>query len=329
MASKDSVLIITDSREKAVEWVLRWFKELNQPYLRLSTDKLFGKKLVLGLNGTGNYGSLVFGKRLELDRVKSVWIRHPSIPELPQFLAGENRRFALNEYEGFLWSLYTNIDAFWVNSPSALRLLEHNKVRQLSDAAGVGLRVPATIVTNSSTELMRFCERLGGAIAVKAIRPFAATELSGSTKLIYTNKVGREYLRAHKASIRLAPVFAQEYIEKDVELRVTVVGEKVFSCAIHSQDSARTKDDWRRYDFKRVRHHSHTLDTGVAEKLLRLMKLWGLVYGAFDLIITPEGDHVFLEVNPSGQWTWIEAFTGMPISQALAELLICPPDDLL
>jgi hypothetical protein len=45
------------------------------------------------------------------------------------------------------------------------------------------------------------------------------------------------------------------------------------------------------------------------------------VYGAFDFIVTPKGHYVFLEVNPAGQYMWVEAKTRLPITLALAEVL--------
>lgn len=116
----------------------------------------------------------------------------------------------------------------------------------------------------------------------------------------------------------------QEYVEKALEFRVTIIGGRIFTCAIHSQDSERTRHDWRRYDFEKVKHEVYQLPVEVEQKLLALMKEWGLVYGAMDMILTPSGEYVFLEVNPTGQWGWIEYLTGMPISRTIAELLMNP-----
>ena len=52
------------------------------------------------------------------------------------------------------------------------------------------------------------------------------------------------------------------------------------------------------------------------------MHALGLVYGAIDMRLTPNGEYVFLEVNPAGQWLFIEQATGQPISAAIAEALI-------
>ena len=122
-------------------------------------------------------------------------------------------------------------------------------------------------------------------------------------------------------SIRLCPVFSQQYINKRYEYRVMVIGKKVLSCRIDSQASQMTKIDWRHYDFKNVEHKQVELPKDVQEKLLNFMQKIGLNYGAIDFIETPKGEFVFLEVNPSGQWGWITSLAGLKIPEAVAEML--------
>jgi glutathione synthase/RimK-type ligase-like ATP-grasp enzyme len=83
-------------------------------------------------------------------------------------------------------------------------------------------------------------------------------------------------------------------------------------------------NDWRKYDFDRVRHEQFDLPIQVKEKLLFFMKACKIHFGAIDMILTPAGEYYFLEVNPSGQYGWIESLTAMPISRAIAETLTNP-----
>ncbi|MBI3370069.1 MAG: alpha-L-glutamate ligase, partial [Burkholderiales bacterium] len=98
-----------------------------------------------------------------------------------------------------------------------------------------------------------------------------------------------------------------------------VVGDKVFPAAIHSQSTA-YKVDFR-MDIGQARIEPAELPADVQEKLFALMKRLGLVYGAIDMRRRPDGSHVFLEVNPAGQWLFVERASGQPITQAMAELL--------
>lgn len=70
-----------------------------------------------------------------------------------------------------------------------------------------------------------------------------------------------------------------------------------------------------------IKYKKHDLDGSVKEKLLSLMKRLDLNYGAVDMIITPTGDHIFLELNPTGEFQWIEDFTGLKISDAIFDHL--------
>src|SRR5262249_2530274 len=122
-------------------------------------------------------------------------------------------------------------------------------------------------------------------------------------------------------SLAVCPAIFQEYIEKQVELRITIVGDQVFTAAIHSQEHPQTQGDFRRLALmpnpESVKHTIFDLPSEIRSKLLSLMSRLGLVFGCVDMILTPCGEYVFLEVNPAGQWGWIEQMTGMPITEAL------------
>jgi glutathione synthase/RimK-type ligase-like ATP-grasp enzyme len=110
-------------------------------------------------------------------------------------------------------------------------------------------------------------------------------------------------------------------VPKRVELRITVVGDQVFAAEIHSQKAKRTRIDWRRYDLAHTPHYPHTLPDEVRRSCVELVRRLGLCYGAIDMVLTPDGRYVFLEINPNGQFLWIEQLTGMPISDAICDLL--------
>ena len=107
-----------------------------------------------------------------------------------------------------------------------------------------------------------------------------------------------------------------------VDRRVTVVGEEVFAAAIHSQELAYPLDFRISLDQGAgVRMTPTTLPDEVGDALVRLLKVAGLRYGAVDMRRTPDGRHVFLEINPAGQWRFVEEVTGQPMTAAVARLL--------
>ncbi|MFE1411185.1 hypothetical protein ACFW6F_10300 [Streptomyces sp. NPDC058746] len=112
----------------------------------------------------------------------------------------------------------------------------------------------------------------------------------------------------------------QERIDKKLEIRVTVVGDRVLAAAIDSQAAEVTRDDWRR-DVFQAPHLVHDLPEHVAERCRRLLRRYGLLFGALDFILTPDGEYMFLELNPNGEWDWVEALTGLPVASALGDVL--------
>jgi glutathione synthase/RimK-type ligase-like ATP-grasp enzyme len=138
---------------------------------------------------------------------------------------------------------------------------------------------------------------------------------------IFSRKVGAEEFSAHADAVALCPSLFQEYIEKDHELRITIVGDETFCCRIDSQSVDGAKTDWRQVDPSKVPHRIVPLDPGIEDKLRQMLQRYGLRYGAFDMIVTPQGEYVFLELNPNGQWLWIELMTGAPITNALVQEL--------
>jgi glutathione synthase/RimK-type ligase-like ATP-grasp enzyme len=114
----------------------------------------------------------------------------------------------------------------------------------------------------------------------------------------------------------------QELIPKAYELRVAYVAGEVFSGALYASGTSRGQTDWRRAAPEECRWQKAQLPNEVASSLQTLMSELGLVFGAVDLICTPSGEHVFLEVNPGGEWGMLERDLELPISEAIAEALL-------
>ena len=121
-------------------------------------------------------------------------------------------------------------------------------------------------------------------------------------------------------SLRACPSIWQEYISKHVEIRATVFGHTVLAAEIHSQQSETSRHDWRRYDLEHTPYLPHVLPAEMQAKCIKLLQTFGLFYGAIDLIRTADGTYVFLEVNPFGQWAWVQDLCGLPIAEAHCQL---------
>ncbi len=250
--------------------------------------------------------------RIRAHDVTAVWWRRP-LPLAPEpSLGREHAAFAVRQTYAALAGLAASLDVRWVNDPwrddAASR-----KPRQLAAAERVGLRIPRTLVTSDPARARAFLRRVRGRAVHKAVD--ATPEDWRTTRIVGPADVAR------LPALRLAPVILQEYVP-GVDVRVTVVGGRLFAAAIDARGTFSPHDFRNAFDEARVERCA--LPRDVARRLRALLSELGLSYAAIDLRRRDDGEHVFLEVNPSGQWLFIERQTGMPITKAVAELLARP-----
>jgi hypothetical protein len=258
---------------------------------------------------------LTDGAWLDLDRCGSGWWRRPRPPDHdPRIADPREAAWAANETYEAMAGFWDALPITWVSPPKAIETAMM-KTWQLPAAHYAGLEIPETLVTSDPGEARAFVDRLGPDRVI--CKAFSATESHWRE----TRRVGAaEYQLLDR--VQLAPVIFQELVPAEVDLRVTVVGEQVFAAAIHSQELPYPLDFRLFLDTgSGVPMRPTVLPDDVTEALLRLLKAAGLRYGAVDMRRTPDGRHVFLEVNPAGQWRFVEEVTGQPITAAMARLL--------
>jgi hypothetical protein len=255
------------------------------------------------------------GAWLDLRGCRSGWWRRalpsPLDPRIPD--QGQ-AAWAVNETYEAMTGFWDALPITWVSPPRSVEL-SMMKTWQLPAARAAGLEVPRTMVTSDPGQARAFIDRIGlGNVICKA---FSATQDNWRE----TRMLGEaEYELLDRVAV--APVIFQEFVPAEVDLRVTVVGERLFAAAVHSQELPYPLDFRLFLDRDPgVRMEPTELPAEVGQGLLRLLKSAGLRYGAVDLRRTPDGRHVFLEVNPSGQWRFVEDVTGQPITAAMARLL--------
>ena len=250
---------------------------------------------------------------IDLKDVAVVWWRRPQPHELDSAMASrEDWNFAYGECHAAMSGLFASMDAFWINEPLKDERAAQ-KVYQLKLAQELGFRIPRTCITNQPAAAKAFIDREGRRGTI--YKAFSATSQAWrETRLLRPNEI--ELID----SVRHAPVIFQEYVEAEVDLRITLIGGKIFAAAIHSQETD-YKVDFRMH-IDSARYDAHELPRHVKAKLLQYMAALGLVYGAIDMRLTPEGDYVFLEINPCGQWLFAEQKTGLPITEALTSLMV-------
>lgn len=230
--------------------------------------------------------------------------------------------FALREHRELLESLEGLIPAAsWPIRPSAVRMASL-KAYQLGLAQQFGFAIPTTIITNDADSVAQFVGARAAAFDEERLLYKPLTWYVGPPdKFLYANLVRLADVTSSPSAVAAAPCQFQEYVDKAYELRVTVVGERCFPVRINSQSQAETMVDFRRGQ-ELVSYQVAELPAELTDRLLRFLRRCGLGYGAFDLIVKPNGGVVFLELNPVGQWLWLEHKLGIDISGAIARMLV-------
>lgn len=265
------------------------------------------------------------GHEVDLATVRAVYFRRPGRPRAGAGVRGIVSEVVQDESADFVLDLFDCLDAYTFPGPRAVVRRRQLKVQQLRTAIELGFEVPETVVGNEPALLPEMFRRHSGRLVSKLVGTAQLRTLDdGETAVRYTQVVRpRDLVRL--GGLRACPVTLQAYVPKEVELRVTVVQGQVFAAAIHSQGAHHTRHDWRRYDHPSTRIEPWSLPHAEQRRCVALVRRMGLDYGAIDLILTPEGRYVFLEINPTGQFLWIERATGLAISEAVAAALAEAP----
>nr|WBO78710.1 ATP-grasp ribosomal peptide maturase [Streptomyces sp. SBE_14.2] len=301
-----TVLVVTALEDVTADWVIVALNEREVPVVRVDPADI-GPGLAFGARiGAGApvwTGRLVTGSReVELGEVAAVYYRRPT-PYAARFehLPAQQRDFAAAEARHGLGGILNHLHgAHYVNHPSAVTAADF-KPAQLQLAAQLGFTIPPTLVTNDVEQARKFAADHGSVI-YKTFRglPRAA---DGHTGAIWTQRVDPD---TFDGTLAVTAHLFQAEIPKTGDVRVTVVGQKVFAQQIAAPDGAL---DWRRGDWDSLLHAPIAVPGAVEAVLHSYLAAFGLVFGCFDFALTGDGDEaedwVFIECNPNGQWGWL------------------------
>jgi len=253
-------------------------------------------------------------EHLDLSRVSTIWYRRPRLPKLVDtFAFASDRSFALAEWNAALDGLLTSSKVRFVNEPTCQRNV--SKPRQLKMAKEAGLTIPETLVTSSVAEAREFVARHRGRVIHKA--------LTSPTDRFLATKRWSDSDAAALLNLKLAPTIFQEEIEGGLDLRITAMGERLIAAEFPATALETAETSWidNRLTLD-VPYQEHALPFRVEAGIACLMKGLGLTFGTIDMKIDASGDYVFLEVNPQGQFLYVEILTGLPLARTMAEFLI-------
>lgn len=308
------VLLLGSRFDLTCDYVVGQLRRKSERYVRINTEDLpesfveldpISKRLSIERNGISHV--------VTPDSLKSVLFR------LPVFLRdyGDHDRsptenFARHQWAAFIRNLMLFDEARWVNDPGATYRAEH-KALQLSVAAGLGFPVPETRVTNvpHTTSL----ETAADQVAIKGLDTVLVRS-NGQEMFGYTSLESAASLNS--TEWRSAPATIQAALEPKIDIRVTVVEDRVFPISITDGGKGLT-GDWRVSKNHATYEHCAIPDE-IASRCVRLLEALDLLFGGIDLALAG-GEYYFLEVNPTGEWSWLVDATGAGIDTAIADAL--------
>ncbi|MDR0699441.1 MAG: hypothetical protein LBG28_09550 [Tannerella sp.] len=322
------ILVVTNKEDVHPTPVIEYLNERQIPVFRLNTEALLADYQFNWWSndrGTDFYiRNIKNGLGLHGHEITTVWERRPLAPsQLFVENVPEINKHNLAEARGFISFLsYYLKDVFSIGSVVYDRV-SASKMLQLKIAGELGMKTPCTCFSNRKEDILAFADNYEY-IVLKSIENDNVWLGDETEYVFYAQKVKSSDLPDKPDEMFSQTVsFVQNYIEKQFELRITVVDTTIFACKIDSQflDDDKGKIDWRQGYDHGLKHEIFDLPPDIAGFCLRYLERMNLHFGCFDMIVTPRNEYVFLECNPNGQWLWIELETGMKISETIAKVL--------
>ncbi len=300
-----TVLIVTTSDDAHANHIAPLIQKCGAVVDRLDGDTLPDR--LCHIDFEVNIGTHPLRKR----SADVVWYRKVVLPE--KF--DTTSQFIRQETEGLLNSFLIEYEnARWVNRRTALCRAKP-KLHQLGTAQMFGFRTPCSIVTNQEDLLLHFFEKHDGQVVAKPIQ--TQVVVSPTEELVVGT---RRLLKGDlKSAVQFFPCFAQERLKLQYEMRVIVFGEQLFAFRLKPVVPA---DDLKQLKLNQIEHSVCVLDSLLERKIKQLMSHYGLEFGALDFGVTDENEPFFLELNPNGQWLWLQFMTGFNLETPFIDFLL-------
>ncbi len=315
MSSKQ-VVVISDKKDAHLPFVQ---KHLAEPMIVIDPLELAAGK-TLSFEYSENSSRTVYDGSV-LDPV-GVWFRKPGVIDGatldidPRF-----RKYALSALQKHFSTLLSAFPrAFHVSDLHAITRAS-DKPLQIAIAKDIGLRVPDTLFTSDAEAAKEFVARYNYCI-VKPVVPLIEKTGPNQQKMLYSTKISSKTM-PDLSNLAISPLIFQQAVKTAYDVRVTIVGAKVFAARIvHTGDDKNIRD-WRlgHYEGELNIEPDDKFPDDVAAKCVEHTKRLNLTFSAIDFVVDDKGTYWFLENNPNGQWAFVEQETGQPIGKAVAELL--------
>ena len=312
------IVIISEDKDQSTTDVIEWINFFGVPFMRVNgSNEISG----LSINADG-YMFRVNNKMLKPDEVTALWYRRGFLNFRRLAFGSKDFPFkkTLQKYEAKELSI---LNSYLFNKLKPVKCLgdfhntEVNKLVNLDTAKLMGLNVPDTLITTNKQELEAFLSRHKqvitksiGEVIIGFEEPYSIT--SYTSRIITTDDLPNDFF----------PALFQQEIPKKYEVRVFYLRGSFYSMAIFSQEDRQTSIDFRNYNHEKPnRVVPYQLPKDVSAKLDHMMKKCRYDTGSIDLIVTPDNQFYFLEINPVGQFAMVSYPCNYRIEKKIAEYL--------
>ena len=290
-----TVLVLTHQFDPTDDLVVDELNRRDVPLFRADIGQFPGELTATAeLASSAWSGVLRLGERaVRLDAVTGVYYRRPTGFRFAEAMSGEEKRWATIQARlGFGGVLAAQNP--WLNHPHMIAFAEYKPVQLAAARAFVG-SLPRAV-----------CKPFGG-------NTFADSD---GLHQIFCTGVTAEQITG---SVRHTAHLFQERVPKSHEIRLTVVDDEMFAARIDA-GSAAGHQDWRS-DYRHLAYSAAEIPDGVGDAVRALLRRMRLRFAALDFVVDHDGRWWFVELNPNGQWGWIEDEVGFPIATAVARAL--------
>lgn len=294
-----TVLVITSSVDVTASYII---SSSPTSFFRLDVDRFSEYEISITTEGwriSSSDGSITN------DDIRSIYYRKPMLPNLSMYHP-QYHNMIQRDIIAVINGLVDSFDGTVLSKPSILRNCE-NKIFQLMYASTHGFSLPQSYIGNKTDVLNKYAE---GKSIIKPIST-GKTNSEYGWELYQTNM-----LSPTDSDISLTPVYIQKYIPKLYEVRMTIVGEHIYPVRIDTTNKIDWRADYQNHSYKMIE-----CPNDVMKKSFKMLDDFDIRFGAFDFIVSPEHKWIFLEVNPNGQWLWLEKALGLDISKQILNIL--------
>ncbi len=313
------LFILTNSDDATASFLVTVLKSKDVPFIRFDTDVILQK---VAFEYRGGIPILTLeGVSYQPEQIRHIWYRRPEGLKHEKFDSSPESKYTQAEWTEFIENFFAHIPTQrWVNHPSN-NAAASRKLEQLTTASRIGLKIPQTLATQDPHTLRAFYREHKGRVIAKPLSTGYIERLgSEPDSLIYTNEVQESDLRATD-TITACPTLFQEFINKESDVRISVVGDEIHAVTLSAKEKyGEQRCDIRRNNMSDVTYASVELPDSVRRMLFAIMSHYNLRFAAIDMAISKTGEWYFFEINPNGQWAWLDQVAGTNIAGSFVKL---------